>query len=384
MSKRLIAFLSILFLSLSTLLIPANAAVKAGGSCKTVGSTSVAAGKTYTCIKSGKKLVWNKGVIIKNPIQTQIEIPTSFNDLFEKRKGISLAAWQRSRAIILENSSKNGSLEIYTGPNTKPYFDNYPLAVGLVSRLFPNRMEPTRTVIIRFKYIDIEWADTIFKEKFGDIQYQQMTSNELGRLVPLQCNSITKNCPNGLQQTSNDGTSLILEGIQNSDEPNDATGKMRFYSGMFQAHEYFHSLQRIPIQGKSEIWPHAWFREGGAEWVQSMAINYKDFKTYSEYLKLNCAYECSKLHELDIAEFLRTSKENYILPKFHQYLNYNLGAYVIEALVAVKGPDTLIEMYAQMSKKLTFEQAFKNTYDADWDYVIPILAKTIFANLHGR
>ncbi|MFM8491107.1 MAG: hypothetical protein ACKN9X_04165, partial [Candidatus Methylopumilus sp.] len=378
MSKKLIAFLSALSLSISLPLIPVNAAVKAGASCKTLGLTSVASGKTYTCVKSGKKLIWNKGVIIKNPIQTQIEIPTSFNDLFEKRKGISLAAWQRSRSIILENSSKNGSLEIYTGPNTKPYFDNYPLAVGLVSRLFPNRMEPTRTVIIRFKYIDIEWADTIFKEKFGDIQYQQMNSNELGRLVPLQCNSTTKNCPNGLQQSSNDGTSLILEGIRNSDEPNDATGKMRFYSGMFQAHEYFHSLQRIPIQGKSEIWPHAWFREGGAEWVQSMAINYQDFKTYSEYLKLNCAYECSKLNELDIAEFLRTSKENYILPKFHQYLNYNLGAYVIEALVAVKGPDTLIEMYAQMSKKLTFEQAFKNTYDADWDYVIPILAKTIF------
>ncbi len=40
------------------------AAVKAGSSCSKAGIKSVSAGKTYTCVKSGKKLVWNKGVAI--------------------------------------------------------------------------------------------------------------------------------------------------------------------------------------------------------------------------------------------------------------------------------------------------------------------------------
>ena len=40
------------------------AAVKAGGSCSKAGIKSVSAGKTYTCVKSGKKLVWDKGVLI--------------------------------------------------------------------------------------------------------------------------------------------------------------------------------------------------------------------------------------------------------------------------------------------------------------------------------
>ncbi|MSX53552.1 MAG: hypothetical protein F2756_01620, partial [Actinobacteria bacterium] len=48
MNKKLIAFLSILSLFLSSPLIPANAAVKAGASCKTIGITSVASGKTFT------------------------------------------------------------------------------------------------------------------------------------------------------------------------------------------------------------------------------------------------------------------------------------------------------------------------------------------------
>ena len=40
------------------------AAVKAGSACTKVGAKSVSGGKSYTCIKSGKKLVWDKGVLI--------------------------------------------------------------------------------------------------------------------------------------------------------------------------------------------------------------------------------------------------------------------------------------------------------------------------------
>ena len=39
--------------------LSAFAAVKAGDSCKKVGATATASGKKFTCIKSGKKLVWN-------------------------------------------------------------------------------------------------------------------------------------------------------------------------------------------------------------------------------------------------------------------------------------------------------------------------------------
>jgi uncharacterized protein YodC (DUF2158 family) len=40
------------------------AAVKAGSACSKAGIKSVSAGKTYTCVKRGKKLVWDKGVLI--------------------------------------------------------------------------------------------------------------------------------------------------------------------------------------------------------------------------------------------------------------------------------------------------------------------------------
>jgi len=78
MTKRLIIFLSVLSLFLSTLLIPANAAVKAGTTCKTMGQVKTVSGLKYKCIKSGKKLAWNKGVAIVKSTPTptlQVEVP---------------------------------------------------------------------------------------------------------------------------------------------------------------------------------------------------------------------------------------------------------------------------------------------------------------------
>ena len=56
--KNLISICAILSLSISLFQIPANAATKAGSACNKVGLKSVVSGKTYTCTKSGKKLVW--------------------------------------------------------------------------------------------------------------------------------------------------------------------------------------------------------------------------------------------------------------------------------------------------------------------------------------
>ncbi len=67
--KKILLSLTLVF----TLIAPlsAQAAVKAGASCKKAGLTSTVAGKKFTCVKSGKKLVWNKGVAVvtTNPVK---------------------------------------------------------------------------------------------------------------------------------------------------------------------------------------------------------------------------------------------------------------------------------------------------------------------------
>jgi hypothetical protein len=64
MSKpmRLIPFiLSIVLIATAS---QAATAPKAGSACKKAGQTVTASGKKFTCVKSGKKLVWNKGVAV--------------------------------------------------------------------------------------------------------------------------------------------------------------------------------------------------------------------------------------------------------------------------------------------------------------------------------
>ena len=74
-------FSAVLALSLASIGIPttASAAVTAGAVCGKIGSTATVAGYQYTCIKSGKKLVWGKGVkvVAKKVADSQVSVAPS-------------------------------------------------------------------------------------------------------------------------------------------------------------------------------------------------------------------------------------------------------------------------------------------------------------------
>jgi hypothetical protein len=50
---------------LSAISMPSQAATIAGTKCTKVGTTKTTGGFKYSCIKSGTKLIWNKGTVIK-------------------------------------------------------------------------------------------------------------------------------------------------------------------------------------------------------------------------------------------------------------------------------------------------------------------------------
>ena len=123
MNKKVIAFLSVFTFFLSTPLIPANAVAKAGAKCAKAGNTEVVKGKSYTCIKTGKKLVWDKGKLsasassaagadekllyagIKNPVAakgwlTSFPLPTQ-EDSFRSYSMYIPSTWQPNIASPL-------------------------------------------------------------------------------------------------------------------------------------------------------------------------------------------------------------------------------------------------------------------------------------------
>lgn len=75
--RRKVAFVLLLALLMPAITPTMAATPKAGAKCSKVGATTIAAGKKFTCIKTGSKTVWNKGVAIKKPTPTK---PTAIGD----------------------------------------------------------------------------------------------------------------------------------------------------------------------------------------------------------------------------------------------------------------------------------------------------------------
>ena len=92
MGIRLIALLVITPLLLSSQLSTSHAVAKAGAKCTKVGSKSVVGAKTFTCIKSGKKLVWDKGVsaVVAVDLLADCKLPVA-----DGRGDVSIGGWPR-------------------------------------------------------------------------------------------------------------------------------------------------------------------------------------------------------------------------------------------------------------------------------------------------
>jgi hypothetical protein len=382
-NRKLVAFLSVLTLLFSGSVVVANAATKIGATCKQPNATSTVKGVAVKCLKTGNRYTWKKVATSSTPAA----LPTNFSDLAANRKGISQAAWTKVNQSIAKNTSKVGTFNIHTGPNTKPYFDDYQKPVALVSKLFPTIKEPASNIVIQYKFKDLTWADAKVKELLPASEIERLNRDEGGRLLTSNCDSSQKTCFGSKQLTTTNGINLVLQGVPEQLYSSDLAGQDRFKGGMLEAHEYFHSLQRIPTQGigiQQKDYPPVWFVEGSAEWVQNAAINNRDFNKYKNYFDLDCQATCKKLSKSDIAKIL-TEATNSFWPKEYEYwLNYALGSLLIESLVSITNPESIMKIYDELATRIGFTGAFKNVYGLEWSAAIPILSEAVYLNLQGK
>ena len=142
--KKLLAVL----VTAALFLVPLNAvaAVKAGDTCKKVGTTATANGKKYSCIKSGKKLVWNKGVAVApkptpTPTVTPTPTPTvspTVKPLVEGDSCVTIGETVSNSTGYLECRARDG--------NRQQYFQ---LSKSFVPLQIPNTSDPLTTCQLR-------------------------------------------------------------------------------------------------------------------------------------------------------------------------------------------------------------------------------------------
>lgn len=407
---QITAISSLLIAGLALPALPSSAAIKAGTVCKKPQQVRVVKGDSFTCVKKGKKLVWRKSAVApvvvpsvvatpspslspsptpeptptSTPTIVEVKSPTGFDDLFENRKGIAYGAWKKTAEVIALTPDRGIKLDIELGPNTKPHFDDYEGVVNLLGRAFPNSSVPPKTLVIQFNYQDMDWASAKFIEKVPSDEVRRIQNSEKNDFIKGNCQA-PNSCNGARQASTSTGQSVIAHGVITLN-PYDTYAINRFKTGMLEVHEYFHGIQRVPMLNKDlgpNGWPHAWFSEGSAEWVQNAVVNYQDFAAYERTSLTNCEGTCRGMSEVDLIRFF-TEASGWNLPAgLGSWINYSLGSTAIEILVAIKGPDSIMALYEAMSTKLNFGQAFEKVYGMAWKEAIPILAKTIYAKNNG-
>lgn len=96
------------------------AAVKAGASCSKLGSTAISAGKKFTCVKSGKKLVWDKGMSVNKFASIDTKKTYSTDDgYYDNIIGGPLASdprlpaeWAETQRFYEQNNRQSGQFRI--------------------------------------------------------------------------------------------------------------------------------------------------------------------------------------------------------------------------------------------------------------------------------
>jgi hypothetical protein len=376
MKKKLISSLTALSLIALSPQISANAATKAGGACTKAGITSVVSGKTFTCIKSGKKLVWDKGVT--KSAKTIAAAPTSFSNLYENRNGIAYAAWKANADSIAAGKSNVVNLKIYVGPNTTaPKYKTPEIAISLVSQAFSKYKTPENVHVIQYSVADIQWAEDKVKSLIDTASYNQLNRNENGRLVDSNCGKT--DCFGAKQVSTNSGTAFVLQGVPTGTN-NDPLIVARLELGQLEAHEFTHAMQRATITGlQTKDWQNNWVLEGAAELAQNLVMSYKSYDEYMKWRKLDSQDfygKNTKITSSFMTSYLAATGAEDCRNNNEPCYKYNLGSRIMEIFVALKGPGVMLDLFRESALQ-GFEPGFQSIFGITWTEASPIINKTI-------
>jgi len=370
--KRVVSVL--IAIAVFTLPLNALAAVKAGATCSKLGATSTYLGKKYTCVKSGKKLVWNKGVTV-SPIKVNVPAgPTSFDDLEAKYSGVPEAAWKKSSAVLNGSKAKNVQPTILIGPNSKPIYEIPQVAISQVSRMFPNYKEAKEFVLIYYNFQDVVWAQEQFDKYIGKNGGYD-TSGEAKKLCPGErsCNSASS-VRNLVTRVS---VVLMTAGP-------DSRNDRHFTSGAIEAHEYFHTIQDAQLEGSNVnngMIPR-WFIEGSASFVEMASINYDSFDKYklAKASLLTELFYRKEFNEQKLIQFLDAPSLGKDWSSWDSYSTqrvYDIGMMVTEIMVSLKGPESILEQNKYMASGMTYQQAFEKVFGISWADGVKVIAKVL-------
>ena len=351
MRKLLAGLVAVLSLSLVTAQLSV-AAVTPGSKCTKVGATSTYNGKKYTCVKSGKKLVWNKGVAVAASNPTPTATPTTaanYATLWEKYSWVkptssssvvtaatdkfsAYVAVTRTNSTVIKIAAQDGSDQTLLG-----WIKD---GANLVAKAFdyPKLSKPFLEVIA----FDRAWLEKTYIENGYSANEAK---NDRGR-------AFDEGAPAFGGSTTNTYNMGVI--TRNNSLVTDKLGTMQM-----PGHEFFHAVQErisggVPSPDGLGIAPQ-WFWEGPATFIGLQTAGYLGWASY-----------ITEGRDFAVMRSNHPSTKSSLLSEVTKNTGsstdpdpYGIGAIATEFLVANVGIEKFMEVYKNIGKKKKFADAFK-------------------------
>jgi hypothetical protein len=357
--KRTSAALIVFALLVATFQFSANAAAKAGAKCTKVGSKSVVGAKTFTCMKSGTKLIWNKGasqspgknISAREQAYNSVRLIYNANKAYSPKNDIQIISHSSiKQSEVSEVRNRTTNFLKFFGDDSASI--NFHIVIG--------NNENTAWMVQEFIKVDPANAG-------GYAEWENWLKGNLN--ISNRC----KLWNAGSHGFSSDGSALLSFTLY----PNDCTNPLDIVWKTTVEHEVVGHMQRVWSEKRDELLP-CWLNEGQQVYYGSVLGTAKNFSEFKEVFSWHKRFKREDL--MTAAKRLGYGIDS----SCGSQGGYEAGRLLVEQLVYQFGHEELISFTKAIVNtpgqdsekwKVAFEKQFKISYDKWLEKVVPEIEK---------
>ena len=305
------------------------------------------------------------------PSPTPILKDLTFSNITQNVEAIAFTVYSKYQTLMATDYKSSIKVNTLIGPNTVPVNKNSASAYLIGSKIFQNFKQPDEVFAVFYTFADKEWAKNQVANKAG----KNIADFQFGYSCPN-----ASRCWDASASVTLDWKAIAHFGAS---DPGGAIHGAEL-NGEIQIHEFTHSIsffQLKPNKGNYYNLTPDWYGEGHASFTGKLgaSTSFADYTALrNEAIRRNGPGPDIKDYQPEnILRFYESFSKAPEVSAISRYYLYTLGWSTIEALAAIGGIDSPMNLFVETANGSTFKQAFKKTYGIEWDTAAPILAEVV-------